>query len=371
SENLAAAREVRAFGLEEREERRFGAVTQALVRSQMKIVKYAQALTPAIEVISAAGIALTMVFAFEPGLSLATFLAVVTALYLAYDPIKKLGNLNNELKRGAAALERLEVVLHEPITIADPAEPVVIDRLRGDVAFEDVSFAYRDGETVLRDVSVNVPAGSVCALVGPSGAGKSTFANLIPRFFDVTSGRVALDGHDVRAMRVTDVRRQVAIVSQEPVLFNDTILENLRLGRPNATLQEIEQATRDASAFDFIQELPNGLDTVVGERGAQRSGGQRQRIALARAFLRQAPILILDEATSALDSESEAAIQQALRRLMAGRTVFIIAHRFSTIRDASMILVFDLGRIVAQGTHAELYGHSSLYRNLYDRQQVT
>lgn len=371
SENLAAAREVRAFGLEEREERRFGAVTQALVRSQMKIVKYAQALTPAIEVISAAGIALTMVFAFETGLSLATFLAVVTALYLAYDPIKKLGNLNNELKRGAAALERLEVVLHEPITIADPAEPVVIDRLRGDVAFEDVSFAYRDGETVLRDVSVNVPAGSVCALVGPSGAGKSTFANLIPRFFDVTSGRVALDGHDVRAMRVADVRRQVAIVSQEPVLFNDTILENLRLGRPNATLQEIEQATRDASAFDFIQELPNGFDTVVGERGAQLSGGQRQRIALARAFLRQAPILILDEATSALDSESEAAIQQALRRLMAGRTVFIIAHRFSTIRDASMILVFDLGRIVAQGTHAELYGRSTLYRSLYDRQQVT
>ncbi|HEX2099977.1 MAG TPA: ABC transporter ATP-binding protein, partial [Candidatus Synoicihabitans sp.] len=335
TENLSAAREVRAFGLEERETTRFGRLTHALVVSQMKIVKYAQALTPAIELISATGIAITMIFAYRTGLSLESFIAVLGALYFAYEPIKKIGNLNNDLKRGVASLERIEVVLNEPAHIADPVTPATIAAWRGDVTFDRVSFAYRDGEVVLRDVDVTVPAGTVCALVGPSGAGKSTLVNLVPRFFDATAGRVLVDGHDVRELRVSDLRRHVAIVSQEPVLFNDTIYENLLLGRPEATRQEVEQAARDAYAYDFIQEFPRGFDTIVGERGAQLSGGQRQRIALARAFLRQAPILILDEATSALDSESEAAIQHALRRLMVGRTVFIIAHRFSTIRDAS------------------------------------
>jgi ATP-binding cassette, subfamily B, bacterial MsbA len=368
SESLSAAREVRAFGLEEREIQRFSAVTNALVRSQMKIVKYAQALTPTIEVIAVAGIATTMVVAYSSGLSLSTFLAVVTALYFAYEPIKKIGSLNNEIKRGTASLERLEVVLDEPATIADPATPVRIDQLRGDVRFENVSFSYRGSEVVLRDINVHIPAGTVCALVGPSGAGKSTFVNLVPRFFDATAGRVTIDGHDTRSMRLYDLRRHIAVVSQEPVLFNDTIFANLLLGRTDATPEEVEQAARDAYAYDFIRELPKGFDTVVGERGAQLSGGQRQRIALARAFLRRAPILILDEATSALDSDSEAAIQAALRRLVVGRTVFIIAHRFSTIRDASMILVFESGRIVAQGAHAELYGNTPLYRSLYDRQ---
>ena len=368
AENLSAAREVRAFNLESRETQRFGVLTAALVVSQMKIVKYAQALTPAIEFIAAAGIGLTLVFAYQTNVPLETFIAIVTALYLSYEPIKKLGALNNELKRGTAALERLEVVLEEPLTIADPAEPVTVGHLQGDVKFEQVTFSYRDSEVVLRGIDAHIPAGTVCALVGPSGAGKSTFVNLVPRFFDVTAGTVRVDGHDVRSLRVADLRRQVAIVSQEPVLFNDTIFANLLLGRPEATRQEVEQAARDASAYDFIQELPQGFETMVGERGAQLSGGQRQRIALARAFLRQAPILILDEATSALDSDSEAAVQQALRRLMAGRTVFIIAHRFSTIRDATMILVFEAGQIAAQGTHSELYAGSPLYRSLYDRQ---
>ena len=368
AENLSAAREVRAFSLEARETARFGVLTAALVQSQMKIVKYAQALTPAIEFIAAAGIGFTLVFAYLTNVPLETFIAIVTALYLSYEPIKKLGNLNNELKRGIAALERLEVVLHEPVTIADPAEPVSIDRLHGDVQFDHVGFAYRDGEAVLRDITVRIPAGTVCALVGPSGAGKSTFASLVPRFFDATSGAVRIDGHDVRSFRLQDLRRQVAIVSQEPVLFNDTIFNNLLIGRADATREQVEQAARDASAYPFIRDLPQGFETMVGERGAQLSGGQRQRIALARAFLRQAPILVLDEATSALDSESESAVQEALRRLMIGRTVLIIAHRFSTIRDASMILVFEQGRIVAQGSHGELYENTPLYRNLYDRQ---
>ena len=370
SENLAAAREVRAFGLEERETSRFAAACRALITSQMKIVKYSQALTPAIEVISAAGIAVTLVYAYRSGLKLETFIALITALYSSYEPVKKLGALNNELKRGTAALDRLEFVLNEPVLISDPAQPAVVGRLRGEITFAAVSFAYQADAPVLQDVSVKIPAGTVCALVGPSGAGKSTFANLVPRFYETASGTVAIDGLDVRAMRLTDLRRNIALVSQDPVLFNDTILENLRLGRADATRAEVEQAARDAFAHDFIVNLEGGLgyDTIVGERGGRLSGGQKQRVALARAFLRNAPVLILDEATSALDSDSEAAIQLALKQLVVGKTVLIIAHRFSTIRDASKIIVFDHGRIAGVGSHAELYTGNALYRSLYDRQ---
>jgi len=369
SENLSAAREVRAFGLEAHETNRFAAACRALITSQMKIVKYAQALTPAIEVISATGIAVTLVYAYGSGLKLETFVAIITALYTSYEPIKKIGALNNELKRATASLDRLEVVLNEPVTIADPAQPVVVGRLRGDVAFENVVFAYKTNEPVLRGVTAAIPAGTVCALVGPSGAGKSTFANLVPRFYETGAGRVTVDGHDVRSLRLADLRRNIAVVSQDPVLFNDTIFNNLLLGRADATRAEVEQAARDAFAHDFIQKLPKGYETIVGERGALVSGGQKQRIALARAFLRNAPILILDEATSSLDSDSEAAIQAALKKLVLGKTVFIIAHRFSTIRDATKILVFDHGQIAATGTHAELYAANPLYRSLYDRQQ--
>jgi ATP-binding cassette, subfamily B, bacterial MsbA len=369
AESLAAAREVRAFGLEERVTSRFAVACRALITSQMKIVKYAQALTPAIELISAAGIALTLVYSYHARLQFDVFFGLIAALYKSYDPIKKLGALNSELKRATASLDRLEVVLHEPVTIADPAQPAAIGRLRGDVAFERVAFTYKPDEPVLRGVTVTIPAGTVCALVGPSGAGKSTFANLVPRFYEVAAGRVAVDGHDVRSLRLADLRRNIAVVSQDPVLFNDTIYANLLLGRADATRAEVEQAARDAFAHEFIVQLPHGYETMVGERGALVSGGQKQRIALARAFLRRAPILILDEATSALDSDSEAAIQAALKKLVVGKTVLIIAHRFSTIRDATMILVFDRGEIVATGTHAELYAANLLYKSLYDRQQ--
>ena len=367
SENLAAAREVRAFGLERRETDRFAAATAGLVTGQMKIVKYAQALTPAIELLSAFGIAATLVFAYGSGVRWETFLAVITALYLCYEPIKKLGYLNSEINRGAASLERLEAVLDEPVRIADPEKPVAVDRLRGDLAFEGVSFAYEDN-AALTDVTVRIPAGTVCALVGPSGAGKTTFANLVPRFYDPSAGRVTIDGHDLRDLRLADLRRNIALVSQDPVLFNDTILHNLALGREGATRDEIVAAAQAAHAHEFIEKMPAGYDTIVGERGALLSGGQKQRLAIARAFLRGAPILILDEATSALDSESEAAVQDALRHLVVGKTVLIIAHRFSTIRDASTILVFDQGRIVAQGDHAALYAGNALYKSLYDRQ---
>jgi ATP-binding cassette, subfamily B, bacterial MsbA len=367
-ENLSAAREVRAFGLEERELARFGRATSGLVTAQMKIVKYAQALTPAIEILSAIGIAATLIFASTHNVKWETFIAIITALYLCYEPIKKIGYLNTEMNRGAASLERLEHVLHEPLTITDPVAPVPVTQLRGQLSFQQVNFSY--GETpALRDINVTIPAGTVCALVGPSGAGKSTFANLVPRFFEVAAGSVSIDGLDVRSLRLADLRRNIALVSQEPVLFNDTIYNNLALGTPNATREAIMAAAENAHAHEFITQLPLGYDTPVGERGALLSGGQKQRIAIARAFLRQAPILILDEATSSLDSDSEAAVQDALRQLVIGKTVLIIAHRFSTIRDASMILVFDQGRIVAQGDHAALYAANALYKSLYDRQQ--
>ncbi|HUL54008.1 MAG TPA: ABC transporter ATP-binding protein [Opitutaceae bacterium] len=369
NENLHAAREVRAFGLEAREGRRFAGISRALVTAQMKVAKYAQALTPAIEIISAVGISITLVYAYRVKVPLESFLAILTALYASYEPIKKLGALNSELKRGTVALDRLEVVLREPVTITDPARPVAVSRLRGDLAFTGVTFAYNSDVPALRGVTVAVPAGTVCALVGPSGAGKSTFANLVPRFYDVGTGAVTIDGIDVRAMRLADLRRNIALVSQDPVLFNDTVYNNLLLGWPDAARDQVIAAATGAHADEFIRALPQGYDTMVGERGTLLSGGQKQRLAVARAFLRNAPVLILDEATSALDSESEAAVQDALRRLVVGKTVLIIAHRFSTIRIASLILVFDRGEIVARGTHASLYAGNALYRSLYDRQQ--
>lgn len=370
AENLSARREVRAFGLERFEVERFRHQSHSMLRAQMKVAKYSLSLAPVIEIISSIGIAITFVYAYRIRLPLDSFLAIIAALVVSYDPVKKLGALSNEVRRGEASLQRLEEVLDEPVAIQDPEQPVHVERLKGTLTFDNVTFGYVPEEPALRDVSANIPASTVCALVGPSGAGKSTFASLVPRFYDVDAGAVRIDGIDVRDMRLADLRRNIAIVSQDPILFNDTIYNNLLFGRPDATREEVEHAAKAAFAHDFILSLPNGYETLAGERGTQLSGGQKQRIALARAFLRQAPILILDEATSALDSESEAYIQRALKELMVGKTVLIIAHRFSTIRDASMILVFEDARIVAHGSHDSLYESNALYKSLYDRQRT-
>lgn len=370
NENLSAAKEVRAFGLEERQALAFSGETSALVRFQLKVAKYDKALTPAIEIISAFGIGIVFVYAYHAKVPFQNFLSVVAALFLCYEPIKKLGAVNNDLMRGEAALDRLEVVFNEPVTLQDPPNPVPVGRVRGDISFRSVHFAYKPEEPVLVDVSAEIPAGTVCALVGPSGAGKTTFANLVPRFFDAGSGSVAIDGVDVRRMRLGDLRGNIALVSQDPVLFNDTVHNNLLIGRLDATPEEVRAAAVNAHADEFIRSFPQGYDTVVGERGARLSGGQKQRLAVARAFLRNAPILILDEATSALDSQSEQMIQDALQKLVVGKTVVIIAHRFSTIRNASLILVFDRGAVVARGDHSQLYSANDLYRSLFDRQRT-
>jgi len=367
SQNIGAAKEVRAFNLQNREIRKFGEKLSELFLSQMKVVKYTFSLSPVVEIISSIGLASAFVIGYHKGVSGEVFIAIFAALYFSYSPIKRISYLAGELRKGAESLKRIQEILSEPISVKEPDTPTVIDRAEGRIEFTNVSFSYGD-TPALKQASTIMEPGCVCALVGPSGAGKSTFANLVPRFYDVSEGSISIDGVDVRSIGTEDLRKNIAIVSQDPVLFDDSIIENIRLGRQDASDQEVIEAAKHAFADDFIQEQENGYKTIVGERGARLSGGQKQRIAIARAFLRDAPILILDEATSALDSESEKMIQQALDHLVEGKTVLIIAHRFSTIKNARKILVFDEGEIVDEGTHTELYDRCPLYRKLYDQQ---
>lgn len=369
SESLQAPREIRAYNLEDRECSRFRKIVRQFFELQMKCVKYDKMLTPLIEIIAACSISFAVYQAAAAKLDQDTVIALVGALYFAYDPIKKIGKINNRVKEGTAALARLEEIWRAPIEVADPAQPHPLGNVRGEVRFRDVTFGYND-VPVLRGVSFCAKPGETIALVGPSGAGKSSLVNLIPRFYDVSIGDVSVDGIDVRDVRLADLRRNIAVVSQEPILFNDTIFNNILIGRLDATRQEVIEAARRASALEFIEALENGWETVVGERGGRLSGGQRQRIAVARAFLRDAPILILDEATSALDTESEAQIQHSLEELVRGRTTFMIAHRFSSIRTAKRILVFDDGKIIADGAHEKIYAECPLYRGLYDQQSM-
>ncbi|MGB0259767.1 MAG: ABC transporter ATP-binding protein, partial [Coraliomargarita sp.] len=317
NENLSATREVRAYNLQERESQRFGAACQIFLKRQLKVVKYDKALTPIIEVVTALALVVAIFFAIQRGVDEATLGSIVVALYLCYQPVKKLGGVSNTIRKAEASLDRLEYVLKTEDTVPESPDPLPARSLRGNITFDNVTFSYID-EAALKTVSIDIEAGETIALVGPSGAGKSTFANLVPRFYDATEGMVSIDGTNVRDMAKAHLRSQIALVSQEAILFSDSIANNIRIGKADATQEEIEVAAKMAYAHEFILDQDEGYETEVGERGSRLSGGQRQRISIARAFLKNAPIIVLDEPTSALDAESEHQIQEALEALSKG-----------------------------------------------------
>jgi subfamily B ATP-binding cassette protein MsbA len=370
NENLSAVREVRAYNLETREINRFSAAVRKLFKLALKTIKYDKMLSPLIELTTAFALSFSLYVAVQRNIQPEVIAAILTALYMCYEPIKKLGGVSNTIRKAQASLDRLEYVLHTDDTVPEADNPKPLTAVTGEICFNNVTFAY-DNEVALNNVNVKIEPNQAIALVGPSGAGKSTFANLVPRFYDVIEGSVTLDGVDIRELSKAELRSQIALVSQESLLFSETIANNIRLSKPDATLEEVKEAARMAHAHDFIEAFEDGYETLVGERGSRLSGGQRQRIAIARAFLKDAPIIVLDEPTSALDAESEHQIQAALEGLSKGRTVIIIAHRFSTIQHADRIFVFDDGAIIAQGTHQELYQSNPLYTSLYDKQAKT
>ena len=370
NENLSAVREVRAYNLEIREINRFTAAVRKLFKLALKTVKYDKMLSPLIELTTAFALSFSLYVAVQRNISPEVIASILTALYMCYEPIKKLGGVSNTIRKAQASLDRLEYVLHTDDTVPEADNPKPLTAVTGEICFNNVTFAY-DNEVALNNVNAKIEPNQAIALVGPSGAGKTTFANLVPRFYDVIQGSVTLDGVDIRELSKADLRSQIALVSQESLLFSDTIANNIRLSKVDATLDEVKEAARMAHAHDFIEAFEDGYETLVGERGSRLSGGQRQRIAIARAFLKDAPIIVLDEPTSALDAESEHQIQAALEGLSKGRTVLIIAHRFSTIQHADRIFVFDDGEIIAQGTHTELYQSNPLYTSLYDKQAKT
>ncbi|WP_374467138.1 ABC transporter ATP-binding protein [Ferrovibrio sp.] len=369
SETFDGARMVKAYGMEQREIERARQSVETRLGHIMKVVRARAAASPATEALGGIAVAVVIyIGGTTETLTLGTLTAFIYAALSAYQPLKALANLNTALQEGLAAAERIFSLLdiRPKITEATDAKPLAV--AGGEIRLEQVSFRYNADKTALHGISLVVPRGRKAALVGASGAGKSTLLNLVPRFYDVSEGRVLIDGQDVRAVTLASLRRNVALVSQELTLFDDTIRANIAYGRPEADQNEIEAAARHAAAHDFIMALPQGYDTLVGENGVRLSGGQRQRIAIARAMLRDAPILLLDEATSALDTESERLIQTALGELMRGRTTLVIAHRLSTVIDADVIFVLDHGRLVEQGTHTELLARNGAYARLYATQ---
>lgn len=370
-QNLETMREVRAYSMEDRQVKEFSRVAQDYCRNSLKLVKYQRALLPLMEIITAIALCALLVRGRECGMTLTDFLAVAAALFFLFDSMKKAGTAFNRLNETQGALIRIEEILTAPNTMPEPEHPLQLPSpLRGDIEFRDVSFSYTPGKPVLKNISVHIPAGQIVGLVGSSGAGKTTFAALIPRFYDVDSGAVLVDGVDVRDVLTHDLRSHLSLVGQQALLFSGTIRENIALGRPDASDDRITAAADAAAVTPFLRDMAKGLNSQVGEGGCSLSGGQRQRVAIARAFVKDAPILILDEATASLDAESERDIQQELEKISAGRTTLIVAHRFSTLRHAQRILLFDHGSIIADGSHDQLYASSPLYKELYDRQGI-
>lgn len=362
-------RVIKAYGMEPAERRRVGVVVEALFRLAYRQGRVRAAVQPIIDVLGGLAVAGVIVYGglrvidgvTTPG----AFFSFIAAVLMAYQPLRGLGKVNTTMQEGLASAERLFALFDRQPGIADAPDAVALAHAPAAVEFAGVGFSYPDGTEALVDLDMRAPAGKVTALVGPSGAGKTTVLQLIPRFYDVQKGSVRVAGHDVRGLTVKSLRAAIAVVSQEVMLFDDTVAENIRFGRPEASDAEVEAAAEAAAAHGFISEMPDGYATRVGEHGLKLSGGQRQRIAIARAILKDAPILLLDEATSALDTESERQIQAALARLMVGRTTIVIAHRLSTVQGADVIHAFERGRVVESGSHAELQARGGLYARLH------
>jgi subfamily B ATP-binding cassette protein MsbA len=371
-ETISGIQVVKAFTMEKAESDKFQRENQRFYRLSMKSVKRMNAIRPITELSSLAAVAVVLWFGgrevIHGGLSPGAFIAFMAALLSLIKPIKKLSRIHVVNQQALSATDRIFEILDEKPRVLEARQTCVLQPFKDNVSFENIYFSYDGTNPVLEDISLIGRRGQIIAIVGPSGAGKSTLVSLIPRFYDPVKGRVLIDGQDIKYVTIKSLRQQIGLVAQETVLFNDTVLENIRYGKQDASMDEIIEASKAANAHDFITGLPKDYDTVIGDRGHNISGGERQRLSIARALLKNPPILILDEATSQLDTESETLVQAALDKLMKNRTVFVIAHRLSTVRQADKIVVLENGMIEGVGTHDQLIESDGLYKKLYDMQ---